>query len=292
MLRRTCAVLLVLVTAALSGCSNADEREQAAREAAQAYLDAWASGDLTSAAELTDNSAAALLNLRAIATSMGFGEGEQPLETEITGIDLDEGRATVSYTATWEFSAAPDWTYDVALDVISADDETPTIGWRSSAVHPDLADGETIEWSRGLAERAPILDAAGNPIFVPTPVVVVGVDPAQVTDLETLAATLASTLGISAADIVASVSASQPGQFVPIITLRRPDYDAVRPAIFDLPGTIFREETRQLAPTAGFALGVLGRVGEATAEVLEEAGPDYAAGDQLGTSGLQRGYQE
>ncbi len=292
MLRRTCAALLVLVTAALSGCSDADEREQAAREAAQDYLDAWASGDLTTAAELTDNSAAALLTLRAIATSMGFGEGEQPLETEITGVDLDEVGATVSYTATWEFSAAPDWTYDVAIDLISADDGTPTIAWGNSAVHPDLADGETIEWSRGLAERAPILDAAGNPIFAPTPVVVVGVDPARVTDLETLAATLASTLGISAADIVASVSASQPGQFVPIITLRRPDYDAVRPVIFDLPGTVFREETRQLAPTAGFALGVLGRVGEATAEVLEEAGPDYAAGDQLGTSGLQRGYQE
>ncbi|MDQ3505410.1 MAG: penicillin-binding transpeptidase domain-containing protein [Actinomycetota bacterium] len=292
MLRRTCAALLVLVTAALSGCSDADEREQAAREAAQDYLDAWASGDLTTAAELTDNSAAALLTLRAIATSMGFGEGEQPLETEITGVDLDEVGATVSYTATWEFSAAPDWTYDVAIDLISADDGTPTIAWGNSAVHPDLADGETIEWSRGLAERAPILDAAGNPIFTPTPVVVVGVDPARVTDLETLAATLASTLGISAADIVASVSASQPGQFVPIITLRRPDYDAVRPVIFDLPGTVFREETRQLAPTAGFALGVLGRVGEATAEVLEEAGPDYAAGDQLGTSGLQRGYQE
>ncbi|MBA3797674.1 MAG: penicillin-binding protein [Geodermatophilaceae bacterium] len=292
MLRRTCAALLVLVTAALSGCSDADEREQAAREAAQDYLEAWASGDLTRAAELTDNSAAALLTLRAIATSMGFGEGEQPLETEITGVDLDEAGATVSYTATWEFSAAPDWTYDVAIDLISADDGTPTIAWGNSVVHPDLADGETIEWSRGLAERAPILDAAGNPIFAPTPVVVVGVDPARVTDLETLAATLASTLGISAADIVASVSASQPGQFVPIITLRRPDYDAVRPAIFDLPGTVFREETRQLAPTAGFALGVLGRVGEATAEVLEEAGPDYAAGDQLGTSGLQRGYQE
>ncbi|CAN5387059.1 penicillin-binding transpeptidase domain-containing protein [soil metagenome] len=292
MLRRTSAALFVLATVVLSGCSDADEREQAAREAAQDYLDAWASGDLARAADLTDNSAAAVLNLRAIATSMGFGEGEVPLRTELTAVDLDDDGAQVSYRATWEFDAAPDWTYDAALDMTTGQDRSLTISWASSVVHPDLADGETIEWTRSLADRATILDAAGNPIFAPTPVVVVGVDPARVTDLGSLAATLATTLGISADDVVASVSASQPGQFVPIITLRRPDYDAVRSSIFDLPGTVFREETRQLAPTAGFAVGVLGRVGEASAEVLEEAGGDYAPGDQLGISGLQRAYQE
>ncbi len=291
MLRRTWVVLLILTTAVLAGCSDADEREKAAREAAQAYLDAWAAGDLTGAAELTDNSTAALLNLRAVATSMGFGDGEQPLRTEINAIELDDAGATVSYAATWEFDAAPAWSYQTRLVLRAGDGEPLTIGWESSAMHPELADGETIEWSRSLAERATILDAAGNPVFAPTPVVVVGVDPGRVIDLAALAATLAAALGISAADVVTSVSASQPGQFVPIITLRRPDYDAVRSAIFDLPGTVFREESRQLAPTAGFALGVLGRVGEATAEVLEEAGTDYAPGDQLGTSGLQRAYQ-
>lgn len=198
----------------------------------------------------------------------------------------------VSYTATWAFDAAPDWTYDAQLELSTGADAELTIGWTAAAVHPDLAAGETIEWTRQLAERASILDGAGVPIFTATPVVLVGVDPGRVTDLTSLAAVLASTLGISAAEIVASVSASQPGQFVPIITLRRPDYDAVRSAIVDLPGTVFREETRQLAPAARFGLGVLGRVGEAAAEVLEEAGVDYAAGDQLGTSGLQRAYQE
>lgn len=292
MLRRGCAVLIILTTVVLTGCSDTDEREQAARDAARAYLDAWATGALSQAADRTDDRAAALLNLRAIATAMGFGEGAQPFETEITSVALDEGGATVGYTATWEFDAAPDWTYDAQLELITGEGEALTINWATSAVHPDLADGETIEWTRSLPERASILDAAGNPIFAATPVVLVGVDPGRVTDLGSLAAVLAATLGISAEDIVASVSASQPGQFVPIITLRRPDYDAVRPAIVDLPGTVFREETRQLAPTARFALGVLGRVGEATAEVLEEAGADYAAGDQLGVSGLQRAYQQ
>lgn len=292
MLRRTLASLLVLATVVLAGCSDTDEREQAARAAAQAFLDAWTSGDLTGAAELTDDSAAALLTLRAIATSLGFGEGGLPLATDLTAIDLDDTGAAVTYRATWDFDAAPAWTYASRMELTAGASDELTVDWSTSIVHPDLGDGETIEQTRNLAERATILDAAGNPIFVPTPVVVVGVDPGRVTDLGSLAATLGSVLGLIAEDVVASVSASEPGQFVPIITLRRPDYDAVRSSILDLPGTVFREETRQLAPTAGFALGVLGRVGEATAEVLEEAGADYAAGDQLGTSGLQRAYQE
>lgn len=292
MLRRFCSVLLVVATLLFVGCSDSDERNKAAREAAQVYLDAWASGDLSAAADRTNNGAAALLSLRAIATSMGFGEGEQPLRTEITAVDLADDGATVSYRATWDFDASPDWIYDARLDLTADEADALTVDWAPTAVHPDLADGDTIEWNRSLADRASILDSAATPIFIATPVVVVGVDPGRVIDLPSLAAALASTLGISAEDVVASVSASQPGQFVPIITLRRPDYDAVRSAIFDLPGTVFREETRQLAPTAGFALGVLGRVGEATAEVLEEAGSEYAPGDQLGTSGLQRAYQE
>ncbi|MBA3339765.1 MAG: penicillin-binding protein [Geodermatophilaceae bacterium] len=292
MLRRLQAVLLVLAVAVLAGCSDTDEREQAARHAAQDYLDAWASGDLSAAAEQTDSSAAALLNLRAIATSMGFGEGEQPLVTKLGSVELTDAGAKVHYAATWEFEAAPDWTYDAQLELSRADDDVLTVVWAPTAVHPDMAEGETIEWTRSLPERASILDAAGNPIFTAMPVVVVGVDPGRVTDLTALAGTLAATLGISAEDVVASVSASQPGRFVSLITLRRPEYDAVRSSLVDLPGTVFRDETRQLAPTARFALGVLGRVGEATAEVLEETGSDYAPGDQLGTSGLQRAYQE
>ena len=284
-------VALLTLAIVVTGCSDTDGRESAARDVAEAYLDAWTAGELTEAADRTDNSAAALLNLRAVATSMGFSEGAQPLQTTVTSVELTDGGARVSYRATWEFEAAPDWTYDAELELAAGEDAGLTIGWAASAIHPDLIDGETIEWSRALAERASILDAAGNPIFSRTPVVVVGVDPGRVTDLPSLAASLASTLGISAEEIIASVSATQPGQFVPVITLRRPDYDAVRAAIIDLPGTVFREETRQLAPTARFALGVLGRVGEPTAEVLAEAGEDYVPGDQLGTSGLQRAYQ-
>lgn len=182
--------------------------------------------------------------------------GSNPLSTEVRSVELTDTGARVDYAATWEFDAAPDWTYDARLDLSRADDDALTVVWAPSVVHPDLAEGETVEWTRRLPERASILDAAGDPIFTETPVVVVGVDPGRVADLSALAGTLASTLGISGDDVIASVSAAQAGQFVSLITLRRPDYDAVRASIIDLPGTVFREETKQLAPTARFALAV------------------------------------
>src|SRR3712207_936899 len=80
------------------------------------------------------------------------------------------------------------------------------------------------------------------------------------------------------------------------ITLRRPEFEAIRDRVFDLPGAVFPTATRVLAPTPRFALALLGRVGPATAEILEETTADgvaaYAAGDELGLSGLQRAYQE
>ena len=95
---------------------------------------------------------------------------------------------------------------------------------------------------------------------------------------------------------MADVEAAPEGQFVPVITLRRPDFEKIRAAVFDLPGAVFPTETRLLAPTSRFAVALLGRVGAATAEVIEDSqengSPRYAAGDQLGLSGLQRAFQE
>ena len=118
--------------------------------------------------------------------------------------------------------------------------------------------------------------------------VTVGIEPRKATNLPGLAATLASVLGVTAGDVVADVRKAKPDAFVPVITLRRTAYEEVKPKIYELPGTVFREGEQLLGPSAAFAQPVLGRVGDATAEVLKETGGDYAAGDVLGTSGLQR----
>ena len=294
------AVLLV-TTALLAGpvlaaCSS-DDPADGARSAAQAFLDAWTGGDLGGAAGDTNDPATTTALLEQTATDLPDAALAAELgEVRVTGDD--ETAATAGWTATWDLPAAPDWTYPATLDLTRADAEADwQVVAEPTVVHPELGEGQHLQLSRALPERAAITDATGAPLFTETEVVNVGVDQAQVTDLPALAAALGAATGIDPATITADVEAAGEGQFVPVITLRRPDFEAIRAQVFDLPGAVFPTSTRVLAPTARFGVALLGRVGEATAEAIEETTDDegrprYAAGDVLGLSGLQRAYQE
>ena len=283
-------LLAVPVLAACSGSAEADVRSRA-----EAFLGDWAGGRLAEAAATTTDPEAAAVLLERTAADLP----EAVLGAEAGAVAVDDGAATVRWRATWDLAAAPDWSYDATLRLREGEGEGAN-AWEVVAepalVHPELGEGQHLELTRSLPERAPLTDAAGQPLFTPTEVVEVGVDPAQVTDLPALAAALADATGIPADQIAADVRAAPDGQFVPVITLRRPDFDEIRDQVYDLPGAVFPTGTRLLAPTARFAVALLGRVGAATAEVIEESAEDgdprYAPGDQLGLSGLQRAYQE
>lgn len=283
---------------ALAACTSADPAA-GAREATQAFLEDWSGGDLEAAAADTTDAAATATLLEETATDLLDATLVAELG-DVTVTGSDDAAATAEWTATWDLAAAPDWTYSATLDLRRGGDEADG-DWQvvsaPTVVHPELADGQHLTLTRTMPERAPITDASGAPLFTETEVVNVGVDTAQVTDLAALAAGLSAATGVSAEDITADVQAAPSGQFVPVITLRRPDFEAIRAQVFDLPGAVFPTDTRLLAPTARFGAALLGRVGDATAEVLEETTgadgePEYAAGDRLGLSGLQRAYQE
>jgi cell division protein FtsI/penicillin-binding protein 2 len=289
--RRPALLLTASLLAAplLTACSGGGEDE--VRTAAQAFLDDWAGGDADAAAAATTDPDAAGALLAQAATDLPDAQ----LSAELGEITVEDGAATAGWTATWDLAAAPDWTYDATLRLTEGDDGWDVVA-EPTLVHPELDEGQHLELTRSLPERAPLTDASGAPLFTPTEVVNVGVDPGQVTDLPALAAGLSAATGIPAEEITADVQAAPAGQFVPVITLRRPAFEAIRAQVFDLPGAVFPTDTRLLAPSAQFAEALLGRVGAATAEILEETAeegePRYAAGDQLGTSGLQRAYQD
>ncbi|SFE75015.1 penicillin-binding transpeptidase domain-containing protein [Blastococcus tunisiensis] len=281
--------LLLLTVPVLGACSGGSEDD--VRAAATGFLDAWSEGDTATAAGATTDPDAATALLEQTAADLP----DATLGTELGEVTVEDGIATVGWTATWDLAAAPDWSYQATLRLEEGGDEWQVVA-EPALVHPELGEGQHLRLSRALPDRAPLTDAAGAPLFTPTEVVNVGVDPGQVTDLAALAAALSAATGIAAEDIVADVQAAPAGQFVPVITLRRPDFEQIRAQVFDLPGAVFPTSTRLLAPSPRFAEALLGRVGDATAEVIEESqedgAPRYAAGDQLGLSGLQRAYQE
>ncbi len=281
--------LVLLAVPILSACSGNPEDD--VRDVAQQFLDRWQDGDVAGAAAVTTEAETTTALLEQTAEDLP----DARLAAELGAVTVEEDGATVDWMATWDLAAAPEWTYDAQLELRRVEDEWRVVA-EPTVVHPELADGQRLVLDRSLPERAPITDADGEPLFAPTEVVNVGVDPAQVTDLPALAAALGEATDVPADDIVADVEAAPEGQFVPVITLRRPDFEAIRDQVFDLPGAVFPTGTRLLAPSPRFAIALLGRVGPATAEILEETAvdgaPAYAASDELGLSGLQRAFQE
>jgi cell division protein FtsI/penicillin-binding protein 2 len=282
------AAALLAISATLSGCSLFGADVPKSGPAAQAFLDAWARGDLTGAAAATDQPALAQEVLTSVQSTLGRAKVELQLG-EVSEDKTTKGRATAAFTASWTLpGVAEPWRYDGSLALNRREDKSWIVHWQPSDVHPDLGVDEKIELVRTMPERAALQDAAGQPLFRRTEVVTVGVEPRRVKDLQTLAGALAKVLKISGSDIVSDVRKAKPTAFVPVVTLRRPQYEQVKPLIYDLPGAVFRAGELLLAPTSQFAQPLLGRVGEATAEVLKEAGGQYQAGDQLGVTGLQR----
>ncbi|HZB51430.1 MAG TPA: penicillin-binding transpeptidase domain-containing protein, partial [Mycobacteriales bacterium] len=276
------AALAVLLAA--GGCSLFQD-EPGPEEPARAFVAAWARGDTATAAAQTDDPAAARAGLDALRKGLGATSGTVTLG-EVTS--EGEDNAIARYTAEWVLPAvAAPWRYDGTLPLVRSDDAW-TVQWGPNDLHPKLQTGQTVRVVRELPERAALQDAAGQPLFRREAVVTVGVEPRRVPDLPALATALAAALEIDPADVVADVRTAKPTAFVPVITLRRADYEKVKPRIYDLAGTVFQRGERLLGPSARFAQPLLGRVGDATAEVLKEAGDAYRTGDELGVSGLQR----
>jgi cell division protein FtsI/penicillin-binding protein 2 len=86
------------------------------------------------------------------------------------------------------------------------------------------------------------------------------------------------------------VKNADPGAFIDLITLRRSDYDKIRNQVRPLPGTVFREEKRNLAPTRAFARALLGTADEANREDIDANPNAVAQGDIVGHGGLQQRY--
>ncbi|UMG91849.1 penicillin-binding protein [Nocardioides sp. TF02-7] len=104
---------------------------------------------------------------------------------------------------------------------------------------------------------------------------------------------IAEALDIEASTYVERVRAAGPEAFVEALVLRVEDArEDVDPGYAQIPGAVAIEDQLPLAPTREFAAELLGRVGPATAEMIEESGGEIEAGDVVGTSGLQARYDD
>lgn len=267
----------------LAGCTSGPKPEPVAR----AFLEAWSRGDDAAAGQLTDAPAAATAALAASRQALGLTAGR--LQAGRVETDKDEG--TAAYSAAWELRALGKWTYDGTLGLRKSGEKWQ-VHWTPTALHPRLAEGQTLGRTRSLPPRASVLDGAGAPLTRPTEVVTVSILPSALADRPRTVALLGRVLDVDTGRLTAALAAAKPSELVPVIPLRRADYNKVRAKIYDVPGLRFPTSMRSLPPTATFARAVLGRVAPATAEALKAAGTAFQAGDDVGLSGLQAAFQQ
>ncbi|MCW2720744.1 penicillin-binding transpeptidase domain-containing protein [Pseudonocardia sp.] len=282
---RRAAAGAIVVALVVSACSAGEDPSVTA---ATTFLSALARNDGTAAAAATDDPAAATPALRPVLSALDpTGARLTPGLSTTTG----SGTASVPFAASWDLAGlGRPWTYDGQVATAKGSDGQWRVHWQLQDVHPDLRTGDALVVDRTLPDRAPILDASGQPLATPVATVTVGIEPKLATDTGSLSTTLARVLHVDASTISADVGKAAPTAFVPVITLRRSDYEAVAAQIHDLPGTVFQSGTQITGPTPGFAQPLLGEVTRPTADALRAAGPGFLASDQIGVSGLQQSF--
>lgn len=208
-----------------------------------------------------------------------------------TGENSDTAQATTRIT--WKLPGGQSWTYDTywtLIDFLEA--KGAEREWRVSLsvdrLFPAEANGGVVRMVRVPVARGRILDSTGRPLVAGGGRVTVGIRRSRTTDPEGTARKAAALTGVDAEELLARVLAAGPDEFVTVATLDRPAYDLIRAEIQPLPGTVFTEQAAETDLPAGFAKGVLGSVGPATAEIASASDGKVVEGDLTGLSGVQQ----
>jgi cell division protein FtsI/penicillin-binding protein 2 len=288
------AATAALMLASTAACSSEDE----VAEALRSFLDGWSTGTWDGVSFVSPTGSAIPAGEVAGQIAALSGElHELPPRFEVGDISINEDLATAQVSVSWPLSGAgepPRWEYQSTVRMAEGDGGWQLI-WEPAVINPELQDGDELAVRRTAAARGEILDGDGDPLMTARDVVDVGVWESQATDLDGDLAVLDVALRsvdveIDVTELRDRVEQAEPDQFVPVVTLRREDYDKIRDLIRDLGATTFRERVRHLAPTRTFARALLGTVDEATAEVIEENPGVYEVGDQVGYGGLSERY--
>lgn len=293
------ATAAVLAAGALAGCSTEDGPERSV----DAFLAGWRSGDLHTVGfiDATGARVAAADVTKEIRALSGDLVDTPPALKRKGDAKVTADTATAQVEVVWTLPGQTRWAYDRPVRLKRGGDDQWQVIWEPTLVQEQLEDGDRLALRRDAAPRAGVLDATGAPIVAPRPVVRVGLQPSEITDVKKLMQQLdaafkairpALTPPVDLSDLPKRLAGADPGAFVEVVTLRDEAYRQIKPRIYDLPGTKFRAEKIDLAPTREFARALLGSVDPAQADDLKAHPDRYAAGDLVGHGGLQGRYDD
>ncbi len=282
--RATSVLTTVALALTLAACS--DDRPTA-EDAAGTLAGGLARLDVGASAFTSAEPAEVTAQLAAI--TEGFAP--EPPQVTVAGVEeTGEDTATATLEYVWDLDATDsDWAYSTTAELTRVEDTWQT-EWDPGVFVPDLLPDEKLALTRTPADRGNITGAGGAVIVTERPVVRVGIDKTQVPEAEQAASAreLAKLLDLDPAGYEEQVAAAGAEAFVVALVLRDDATRTVTDAQIDaVPGALRQAATLELAPTRTFARELLGGVGEATEELVEQSDGALRAGDVTGLSGLQ-----
>lgn len=225
----------------------------------------------------------------------GLADSIDPVWPTVTvsGVELSNDTARVSLNYSWKIPhQEKPWTYATGADM-QRDGNKWTVTWSPEMIEPSLKAGERFNLATNYAQRAGILSADGEAIVKDRPVRMVGINKEGLSAEEAVASAkeLAGLLEIDEQAYVDKVNAYGPVAFVDAITLREDAFTALDTQKLDaIKGILITTGTLPLAPSRSFASAILGSVHEATAEDIKKSEGTVAAGQMVGTGGLQAAF--
>ncbi|MFF5072480.1 penicillin-binding transpeptidase domain-containing protein [Micromonospora olivasterospora] len=288
-----------LAPGVLVGCSDSDGPDRAV----DAFLAGWRTSDLQTVGFISP--AGSKLPAADVAKEIRELSGElvaTPPALRRTGDPkITADIATSGFRVEWTLPGGARWEYDREVRLHRGGDGQWQVIWEPKVMHEQLTAGDRLGLRRDTGPRAGVLDGGGAPIVAPRPVVRVGLQPGEVTDVKAVTRQLeaafravrpAITPPVDLSDLPKRLADADDGAFVEVVTLREEAYRQIKSRIYDLPGTKFQTDKLDLAPTREFARALLGSVDPAQADDLAAHPERYQQGDLVGHGGLQGRYDE
>lgn len=284
-------LLLVVLTAGCSGGPLGEDPLEGASAAAEQLAAALDAGD-AAAAPFDPEAAPVADELTDILGDMAEVERAVTVADVVVEPEDDDAAQAV---LTWSWTIGDQvWTYDTTTPLAHSDDAWRA-SWSRTLVEPSLGDTEVLDSSAVAARRGDIIGAGGEHLVTDREVRRFGISREGVSQAVAVrsARELARLVDIEVKPYVERVRAAGDRAFVEAITFRVEDVPVgVAEQTRDMPGVLVLATTAPLGPSADFAAPILGRVGEVTAEMIEDDPDAYRVGDVAGLSGLSARYDE
>ncbi|OLT18511.1 NTF2 domain-containing protein transpeptidase [Actinomadura sp. CNU-125] len=285
----------VLVASLTTGCFA----ERSAMPAVRDFLIAWSVGNYEAAADNTVGAdeqevadalgkVAAQLDAASLRLSIG-ADGADPDAAAIVK-DGDTAQASFSVKVDLGESGRP-WDYKGHMTLKRVGGQWKVV-WSPSIINPKLQQGQRLAVVNEVPERAQITDTNGESMLRPVPAYQVGVYPGKLKDpkktLDALAKATEMDGGrrLDADRLHGRVLSAPPQEFLPLMTLQTSTHTPLIQRLnAGIPALDFREITAPIEPKA--AAELIGTLGPATSDRLQEVGAPYQPGDTIGVSGIQ-----